>query len=112
QSVSGSNDKPIGHPRAAMRFMFPIPHLVRLKATVQPWESSVTGADQARLAKRAEELGYDMLGVPEHFIIPREHVELSGPHYFHAAASMAYFAGATEKIRVNSCITILPLHNP
>jgi probable F420-dependent oxidoreductase len=95
-----------------MKFAFPIPHLLRLKATAQPWEAGVAGAQQTRLAKRAEALGYDMIAVPEHHIIPREHVELSGPHYFHAAAAQAYFAGATEKIRVNSCITILPLQNP
>ena len=44
---------------------------------LQPWENSVTGADQTRIAKRAEELGYDMLAVPEHFIIPREQRRLS-----------------------------------
>jgi probable F420-dependent oxidoreductase len=95
-----------------MQFTFPIPHLVKLKAMLQAWENSVTGADQTRLAKRAEELGYDMIAVPEHFIIPREHVELSGPHYFHSIVGMAHFAGATEHIRLNSSITILPLHDP
>jgi probable F420-dependent oxidoreductase len=95
-----------------MKFVFPLPHMLRLKATVQPWEASVTGADQTRMAKRAEVLGYDMIAVPEHHIIPREHVDLSGPHYFHAATAQAYLAGATQRIRVNSCITILPLQNP
>ena len=95
-----------------MKFAFPMPHMLRLKATAQPWEAGVDGAQQTMLAKKAEGLGYDMIAVPEHHIIPREHVDLSGPHYFHAAAAMAYFAGATEKIRVNSCITILPLQNP
>ena len=73
-----------------MKFVFPLPHLVRLKATVQPWEAGVTGADQTFLAKKAEQLGYDMIAVPEHFIIPDEHLELSGPHYFHAAAAQGY----------------------
>jgi probable F420-dependent oxidoreductase len=95
-----------------MKLAFALPHMLRLKATLQPWEASVTGADQTRMVKRAEALGYDMVSVPEHHIIPREHVELSGPHYFHAASAMAYIAGATETIRVNSCITILPLQNP
>jgi probable F420-dependent oxidoreductase len=95
-----------------MQFMFPLPHMLRLKATMQPWEINVTGADQTRMIKRAEELGYDMMAVPEHFIIPRSHIDLSGPHYFHAAAAQGYIAGATQRIRINSCITILPLHNP
>jgi probable F420-dependent oxidoreductase len=89
-----------------------MPHLLRLKATCQPWEAAVTGADQTRLAKWAEKLGYAMISVPEHHIIPKAHVELSGPHYFSAYPTMAYLAGATERIRVNSCIAILPAQHP
>ena len=95
-----------------MKFAFAMPHLIRLKAMTQPWEASVTGADQTRLARRADEMGYDMLSSPEHFIIPNEHVELSGPHHFHAAAAQGYFAGATKRIRINSSIAILPLQHP
>lgn len=95
-----------------MKLAFSMPHLLRLKATYQPWEASVTGADQTRLARWAEKLGYAMLAVPEHHIIPRSHVELSGPHYLSAYPAMAHWAGATEKIRVNSCIAILPLQHP
>ncbi len=95
-----------------MRFMFPLPHLARLKATLQPWEASVTGVDQTIMVKRAEELGYDMIAVPEHFLIPKRHLDLSGPHYFHSTAAQGYIAGATQRIRVNSCITILPLQHP
>jgi probable F420-dependent oxidoreductase len=95
-----------------MQLAFAMPRLIELKATMQPWELTVTGADQTMLARRADELGYAMISVPEHFLIPREHVDLSGPFYFHAFAGMAYFAGATSRIRVNSSIAILPLHNP
>lgn len=89
-----------------------MPHMVRLKATSQPWEAAVTGADQARLARWAEKLGFAQISVPEHHIIPRSHVELSGPHYLSAYPAMAFYAGATEKIRVNSCIAILPVQHP
>ena len=95
-----------------MQLSFPMPHLMRIKAMTEEWEHAVTGADQTRMAKRAEELGYDMISVPEHILIPNEHLELSGPHYFHSAAGMGYFAGATSRIRINSALTILPLHNP
>ena len=95
-----------------MKFTFAMPHIIRLKASMQPWEMSVTGADQTRLAKAAEDLGYDMIAVPEHFLVPTSHLDLSGPHYFHAYAAMGYLAGATTKIRVNSCIAILPLQHP
>ncbi|GIX29791.1 MAG: LLM class F420-dependent oxidoreductase [Porticoccaceae bacterium] len=94
-----------------MKFAFPLPHLVELKET-PAWERQVTGPQMAYLAREAERLGYDMIAVPEHFIIPRAHVPLSGAHYFHAAAAQGFFAGATERIRINSCIAILPLQHP
>jgi probable F420-dependent oxidoreductase len=95
-----------------MKLVFNLPHMLRLKAMMQPWEAAVTGADQTRMAKCADEWGYDMIAVPEHFVIPTEHVELSGPHYFQSTAAQAYLAGATERIMLNSCITVLPLHQP
>lgn len=86
--------------------------MLRLKAITQPWEADVTGADQTRMVKRAEAMGYDMIAIPEHFVIPTDHVELSGPHYLHSTVAQAYIAGATEKIRLNSCVTVLPLQHP
>jgi probable F420-dependent oxidoreductase len=95
-----------------MQLTFSMPNMVQLKAMAQPWQAAVAGADQTRLAKWADQLGFAMLAVPEHHIIPRSHVELSGPHYFSALPAMAYWAGATENIRVNSCISLLPLQHP
>ncbi len=95
-----------------MKLGFALPHMVRLKATSQPWEAAVTGADQTKMVRWAEQLGYGMIAIPEHHIIPRQHVELSGPHYFSSYPAMGYVAGATEKIRINSCISILPAQNP
>ncbi|RAV08104.1 LLM class F420-dependent oxidoreductase [Mycolicibacterium sp. GF69] len=86
--------------------------MLRLKAMMQPWEAAVTGADQTRMAKCADEWGYDMIAVPEHFAIPRDHVELSGPHYLQSTVAQAYLAGATQRIMLNSCITVLPLQHP
>jgi probable F420-dependent oxidoreductase len=95
-----------------MKLAFALPHMLRLKAMTQSWEAQVTGADQTLMAKRADALGYDMLSIPEHIVIPNEHVELSGPHYFHSIAGQAYVAGATERIRIGTSVTILPLHHP
>jgi probable F420-dependent oxidoreductase len=95
-----------------VKFLFALPHMLELKAMTQPWELSVTGADQTRMVRRAEDLGYDMVAVPEHIVMPREHVELSGAHWLHSTIAQAYFAGATQRIRLNSCVTILPLQHP
>nr|WP_314468071.1 TIGR03619 family F420-dependent LLM class oxidoreductase [uncultured Novosphingobium sp.] len=95
-----------------MKLAFAMPHMLELKATMQPWETAVTGADQTALAKWAEKLGFEMIAVPEHHAIPRDHVALSGAFYFSAFTAMSHFAGATERLRVNSCIAILPAQHP
>jgi probable F420-dependent oxidoreductase len=95
-----------------MQFVFPLPNLWRGKAVAQPWEEAVTGADQIRIARHAEALGYEHLRVPEHLIVPRVHVELSGSHYFHSTAAQGCLLAATERIRVGTAVTILPLQHP
>ena len=95
-----------------MKLAFGIPNLMQVKAITKPWETRVTGAEMVKLARWADQLGYEMICVPEHFIIPREHVELSGAHHVAAHPTMGFFAGATERIKVNSCIALLPLQHP
>jgi probable F420-dependent oxidoreductase len=95
-----------------MKLAFSMPHLIRLAGRTQDWELGVGGPEMTRLCQLADQWGYDMLSVPEHHIIPNNHVALSGPHHFHAYAGMGYFLGATQRIRVNSSIAILPLQNP
>src|ERR1700754_462931 len=98
--------------RYPMKFSLTMPNTVRVKALTQPFEVDVTGADQVRVARRAEELGYDMIPIPEHFIVPNAHVELSGPHYFHSTVAQAFIAGATQRIRGMSTVTLLALQHP
>jgi len=95
-----------------MKLAFGIPNLMRVKAIAEPWEVGVQGAELVKLAQWADQLGYEMVAVPEHFVIPKENVELSGAHYVAAYPSMGFFAGATKTIRINSCIALLPLQHP
>jgi probable F420-dependent oxidoreductase len=95
-----------------MQLAFAMPHLMEVTAITTGWERAVTGAEQQALAKFADDLGFAMIAVPEHFVIPTEHKDLSGDFYFSAYPGMAFYAGATSRIRVNSCISILPLRNP
>jgi probable F420-dependent oxidoreductase len=95
-----------------LKFVFVPPHTMELKAVSQPWELAVGGRELTLAVQRAEALGYDMIAVPEHFVVPRPHVELSGGHYFHAGSAMAFIAGATKTIGVTSCISLLPLQDP
>ena len=94
-----------------MKLTFPIPHLMEIEAMLQPWERAVTGPGQLRMARRAEELGYDMIGIPEHLAVPPDDRH-SGSFWLHSTTAQAALAGATSRILLNSCVTILPLQHP
>jgi probable F420-dependent oxidoreductase len=89
-----------------------LPHSLEIPALTSPWEFSLGGRELARVARLADELGFESVMVPEHYVIPNEHTELSGKFYFHAATAQAFIAGATDRIRVNTSLTILPLAHP
>jgi probable F420-dependent oxidoreductase len=95
-----------------MRFAVYLPNCMHVAAITQSWEHKLTGVEIAGVAKRAEQLGYSMVFLPEHFLTPRPHLELSGNHYFDATTAQAFIAGATSTITIGSMVTILPLHNP
>jgi probable F420-dependent oxidoreductase len=95
-----------------MKLAFPMPHLMEIGAITQPWELTVDGPAQLRLARRAEELGYDLIGIPEHLAVPPEQQRHSGRFWLHSIAAQAAIAGATRTIRLYNSITILPLQHP
>jgi probable F420-dependent oxidoreductase len=95
-----------------MRFHVNLPNCMHVAAITQPWERSMSGGDIIRVAQLADELGYFGTLLPEHFVTPTDHLELSGNHYFHATTAQGVIAGATERIKVGSLINILPLHHP
>ena len=94
-----------------MKLTFALPHLMEIEAMLQPWELAVTGPDQLRMARRAEELGYDMIAIPEHIAIPPDDAH-TGHFWLHATTAQAALAGATSRIALNSCVTSLPLQSP
>jgi probable F420-dependent oxidoreductase len=95
-----------------MRFTVYLPNTMHVAAITQPWEHALTGTDIAHVARTAEQLGYSQVFLPEHFLTPTGHLELSGDHYFDATTAQAFIAGATSTITIGSMVTILPLHNP
>ncbi|GAB1814463.1 TIGR03619 family F420-dependent LLM class oxidoreductase [Mycobacterium sp. MUNTM1] len=95
-----------------MKFAVVLPNCMHVAAVTQEWEYELSGKDIATVAQTAERLGFSTLFLPEHFITPKAHVDLSGNHYFDATTAQAFIAGATSTITIGSMVTILPLHNP
>jgi len=76
------------------------------------WEPEATGADILRIARHADELGFDWLTVPEHIIIPNEMLEIMGPRFPEALTAAAVLAGATHHVSMLTYILVLPYRNP
>jgi probable F420-dependent oxidoreductase len=79
------------------------------KATLGP-------ADTARLARRAEELGYRSWWVGDHVVLPSPRVPESpmAPHdpILDPLVHLSYVAALTERIQLGTGILILPQRNP
>jgi probable F420-dependent oxidoreductase len=59
-------------------------------------------------AKTAEALGFDALFVSDHLCIPPDQTEGSGGRYLDVLATLAYLAGATERIRLGISVLVVP----
>ena len=59
-------------------------------------------------AAAAESLGYDALFVSDHLCIPPDQTEGSGGRYLDVLTTLAYLAGATERIRLGISVLVVP----
>jgi probable F420-dependent oxidoreductase len=59
-------------------------------------------------ARIAEQAGFDALFVADHLCIPPDQTEGSGGRYLDVLATLAFIAGATEKIRLGISVLVVP----
>ncbi|MGY1771909.1 TIGR03619 family F420-dependent LLM class oxidoreductase [Blastococcus sp. SYSU D00813] len=100
-----------------MRFSTGLPGLDRYPPSryppgAEPWQARLTAADFQRIARTADDLGFDAISVSEHLVVPTSLAPAMGAHWPHASTAMAFLAGATTRIRVNSAVIVLPYHHP
>jgi probable F420-dependent oxidoreductase len=67
-----------------------------------------TRATIRECARVAEQLGFDALFVSDHLCIPPGETEGSGGRYLDVLATLAYLAGATERIRLGVSVLVVP----
>jgi probable F420-dependent oxidoreductase len=96
----------------AVKFTINLPGLTRYPPIFQNWEAELGAAGFQRMARRADQLGFDAIQFPEHIVMPGDMAPLMNAYWPHALTAMAFAAGATERIRVNSSVVVLPLHDP
>lgn len=95
-----------------MKLNMGVPNSMHVKAMVQPWEFALAGSDVGDLIAEGDRLGFNKCMLGEHFVVPPEHRELSGYHYFHVVVALGYLGGRTKNLRLSSSVSILPLQSP
>ncbi len=61
-----------------MKFGVGVPGLIQYPPVMSRWEPEMSHGDIIRVARTADELGYDWVTVPEHIVIPNEMAEVMG----------------------------------
>ena len=95
-----------------MKFGLTIPGTTLMPGENEPWAAKATPGDMLRIARKADELGYDWIATPDHSIMLEPMVEVMGARWPHPVTSLAFFAGATKRIRLVNSVIVLGYHNP
>ena len=95
-----------------MRFTTGLPGVTLYPPVAGEWEWAMKPEDFQLVARTAEELGYGAIAIPEHIVMPNDMVELMGSYWSHAFTAMAFAAGATTRIIVDSAVIVVPYHHP
>ena len=94
-----------------MKFSTGLPGLNRYPPITYDWEASMRPRLPAR-RRTADELGFDSSPIPEHIVIPADMVELMGSFWSHAMTAMAFVAGATSRLIVDSAVIVHAVPRP
>ncbi|MFZ6005139.1 MAG: LLM class F420-dependent oxidoreductase [Actinomycetota bacterium] len=95
-----------------MRLGILTPVVTLIAGSHASWEEDGTIDDIARIARAADELGYDHLTCSEHVAVPESAVAVRGGRYWDPLATFGYVAANTERIRLMTDVLVLGYHHP
>lgn len=95
-----------------MKFAITVPNATHVAAITQPWQRTLGSSEIARTVRLADELGYAKITVSEHYLMPEEHLTLSGGHWPDATTTLAFVAAHAPRVTVASSVSLVALQNP
>ena len=95
-----------------MRFFTRVPGLVRYPPNYQHWEAGLGPSDLRRIVRETEAAGFDAVAIPEQIVLTPEDAAVMGGYWPDCLTTVAFLAGATETLRFQTSVLILPLHRP
>jgi probable F420-dependent oxidoreductase len=88
------------------------PVFTRVPGTHAPWEADAGIEEAARIAVRADELGFHHVTCSEHIGIPTEVAKVRGFTYWDPLATFGYLSAVTERLRFVTFVVVLAYHHP
>jgi len=95
-----------------MRIGIVTPVLTRVPKSHAKWEADAGIEEVARIARAADDLGYEYLTCSEHVGIPTDVAPVRGATYWDPAATLGYVAAVTSRIRLATNVIVLGYHHP
>lgn len=95
-----------------MKFALATPALNNYPAAMAPWEPKAGGAEVVRFARKADQLSWDWLTLPEHIVMPTEMAEVMGSRFAEGISAAAVLMGATSRIHMLTYILAMPYRHP
>ncbi len=88
------------------------PVFTRVPGTHSSWEAEAGIEEAARVAMKADELGYHHATCSEHIGIPTEVAKIRGFTYWDPLATFGYLSAVTSQLRFVTFVVVLGYHHP
>ncbi|MFP1153619.1 LLM class F420-dependent oxidoreductase [Mycobacterium sherrisii] len=95
-----------------MRIGLSTPVVVQMPGVASDWERAAGIDDIARIAKAADQLGFEYLTCSEHVAVPTDAASVRGAVYWDPVATLAFLAACTSRIRLATSVVVLGYHHP
>jgi probable F420-dependent oxidoreductase len=98
--------------RCGVRLGIITPVATQMPGAHAAWETSAGIDEMARIARLADELGFDHLTCSEHVAVPPADADVRGATYWDPLATLGHLAAHTHQIRLATYVLVLGYHHP
>ena len=95
-----------------MRIGLSTPVVMQLPGVSSAWEEHAGAEQLARIARTADEHGFDHLTCPEHVAVPADEVERRGVTYWDPLSTLSFLAAHTRRLKLVTAVLVLGYHHP
>lgn len=89
-----------------------LPGVQRIPGRSAPWERDVDGRALVAAARAAEAAGFAWVSCSDHPLVPASRVAVMGEAWLDAGSTLAFVAGATERIGLLAHVLVAPYRHP